>query len=224
MQKHRSLLLMNNFVIYGGTFDPIHFGHIKTALDVQNTFHFDRFVFLPCKKPVLKEPSQASSEQRISMLKLGLLPYPEFTIDLREMNRNTPSYMVETLESYREELGKAVSITLLLGTDAFLDLPRWHHWEKILKLCHILVINRPGTEDKKPSNTLLNLLKKHETNHHRDLLKRPYGKIYQYDAGRYDISSTEIREKINERKSIKDYIPPAVYQYIVDEKLYGIKD
>lgn len=215
---------MNNLVIYGGTFDPIHYGHIKTALDVQNTFHFEHFIFLPCKKPVLKEPSQASSEQRISMLKLGLLPYPAFTVDLREMNRNTPSYMVDTLKSYRKEQGNTVSITLLLGTDAFLDLPRWYHWEEILNLGHILVINRSATSTKKPSNTILNLLKKHETNHHKDLLKLPYGKIYRYDAGRYDISSTWIREKINERKSLKDYIPPAVYQYIVDESLYRIKE
>ena len=133
---------MKNLVIYGGTFDPPHLGHLNTALAIQDILHFDRLIFLPCKTPVLKQATLASSEQRVNMLKLALEGYSNFDIDLREITRITPSFMVETLESFRQDLGDQVAITLCLGSDAFLQLPQWHSWRKILKLSNVLVIKR----------------------------------------------------------------------------------
>ena len=142
---------MNNILIYGGSFDPPHLGHIKTASAVQKKFNFDTFFFVPCKQPVLKSKSIASSAQRLDMLKLALTSYSqfEFQIDTRELDRDTPSFMLDTLTSFQEEYKNKASITLLLGMDAFLELPRWHQWKKILTCCDLLVMQRAGEDQNK---------------------------------------------------------------------------
>lgn len=211
---------MQNLILFGGTFDPPHLGHLNTALAVQNHFHFERFIVLPCKLPVLKKASTASSEQRVHMLKLTFQPYPEFEIDLREIHRETPSFMVDTLQSLRNELGSEIPITLLLGRDAFLQLPQWYKWEKILELCNLLVIQRACTEEVAISGQLSTLVKQHEVTDKSELLKQPFGKIYQYNAGEYPISSSELRQKIARDEDVAPYLPEGVYQYIKNQTLY----
>lgn len=211
---------MHNLIVYGGSFDPLHLGHLNTALAVQNEFQFERFLFLPCKTPVLKEASVASTEQRVEMLKRALGPHPDFEIDLREIKRNTPSFMVNTLESLREEFGVDTAITLLIGMDAFIQLPQWYNWGKILQLSHLLVIKRPTITENQIPAILQKLLSTHETSKKNDLLTKSYGKILRYDAGEYDISSTWLREQIKQGKNIKDCLPEAVYRYIKEHDLY----
>ena len=111
---------MHSIAIFGGTFDPIHNGHILTSLAIQKSFQFSSYRFIPCKVPAIKPASTASTEQRIHMLRLALKNYNQFEIDLREIKRDTPSYMVETLKSLRKDYPYA-SITLILGFDAFLS-------------------------------------------------------------------------------------------------------
>lgn len=132
----------NTILIYGGSFDPPHFGHLDTALNVQHYFRFEQFIFLPCKTPLLKKNALASPLQRLEMLQILIKGYPEFSISTIELDRDTPSYMSETLEQFRRDYGPEVSITLLLGRDAFLNLQKWHGWEKIPKLCNVLMIHR----------------------------------------------------------------------------------
>lgn len=212
---------MHNLVIYGGSFDPVHYGHLKTALAVQQALNFDRFLFLPCKTPLLKKTTMASSAQRLDMLALALQPYPRFAIDSQEIERDTPSYMVDTLQNIRRLGGQNLAITLLIGMDTFLQLPQWHAWQQLMDLSHLLVIHRPGAVEKASIAPVLQaLLITRETHDKKELLTQPYGKIYRLDAGQYDISSTWLRQQINQGLSIENYVPAAVNQYIKEQALY----
>ncbi|STX51263.1 nicotinate-nucleotide adenylyltransferase [Legionella busanensis] len=213
---------MSNLIIFGGTFDPIHNGHINTAINVQNYFHFDRFIFLPCKVPVLKDNAQASTTQRLEMLRLAIEETNKselhFEIDTREINRETPSYMVTTLEDYRAELGNTIAISLLLGIDAFATLPQWYQWGRLLQLANILVISRPGYQLK--SQCLRDLLNEQETYKAKHIQKRAHGLIYQFNAGLYNLSSTAVRAKIKHDDSINSDLPISVGQYIKKNQVY----
>lgn len=211
---------MQSILIYGGSFDPPHYGHLKTACHVQNEFHFNSFLFLPCKSPVLKKTTQASAEHRLAMLQLALLDYLNFKVDTRELDRDTPSYMVETLKSFRETLGDKVSITLLIGSDAFLQLPEWHQWDRLAELSHLLIIKRPHIDLESLPQVLRLFLEKRQTEDKHQLLNQPHGNVMYYDAGHYDISSTIIREQFYQNAAVKDALPPNVYAYIKEKALY----
>lgn len=209
-----------NLMIYGGTFDPPHHGHLNTAKAVQDHMHFEHLVFLPCKIPVLKKAAESTVEQRITMLRLALEHETPFEIDLREITRDTPSFMVETLKSFRQDWGPDAAITLLLGMDAFLDLPRWHEWRTILQLSHLLIIKRTDIDEKKNSAPLKELLQIHETLDKQALKTTPFGKIYRYNAGEYAISSSGLRAQMKASHDIAAYVPKKVYEYIKTEALY----
>lgn len=214
---------MRNLIIYGGTFDPIHNGHIETALNIQNHFHFERFLFLPCKVPILKNQAEAMPAQRVKMIELAIAPHDKhgnFDIDLSEINRDTPSYMVDSLQHFRAQFGNGMAITLLMGTDTFNQLPRWHKWLKLLTLGNILVINRAGFHDQPTSDPLKKLITKHETFDGSALTKQTHGLIYRYDAGNYDFSSSWIRKQLHRGTNMQGYLPPAVLEYIKQNNLY----
>lgn len=196
---------MKNILIYGGSFDPPHLGHIKTACAVQKKFAFDRFIFVPCKQPVLKAESLASPKQRLDMLELALAPHAQFKfeIDTRELDRDTPSFMVDTLISIQQDYKNNASITLLLGMDSFLELPRWHQWKKIITLCDLLVIQRAGEHHPKEISFLLPC------------------RLNFFDAGNYPIASSKLRERIKAGEQLeKNLLPEAVYDYIMIHRLY----
>lgn len=210
---------MYNLIIYGGTFDPVHNGHINIALKVQKKIHFDKFIFLPCRTPALKQEPLSTPEQRVKMLQIALqnLP-PTFEIDLLEINRAGPSYMVDSLLHFRSQLGTTFPITLLLGMDSFIQLPYWHRWEEILKLANLCVVNRPGNIlcFSEPVKTLLDSKK---TEDFKLLLNHPSGAIYHFNTRDYDISSTLIRQELAQRKWVNS-IPEAVMLYIKENKIY----
>lgn len=210
---------MQKIAILGGTFDPVHNGHIKTSLCIQMQFNFDKYFFLPCKSPVLKPLSLATNQQRVTMLTLALKDYKQFQIDLREINRESPSYMLTTLESFRKEYQDA-SITLIIGYDAFLLLNRWYQWHKLIDLANFLVINRPECSDQVIPDELIQLIKKHEKKSKDDLLTHQSGVVFFLDAGYYAISSTAIRQSISQHQNISHELPESVYQYIIEQKLY----
>ncbi|MCE0723497.1 MULTISPECIES: nicotinate-nucleotide adenylyltransferase [Legionella] len=210
---------MHSIAIFGGTFDPIHNGHLQASKFIQTHIKFDSYIFLPCKTPTIKPPTLANNEQRVEMLKLAIKEIPDFKLDLREIERDTPSYMVETLKSFRLEYSKA-SITLIIGYDAFLSLPRWHQWEKIITLANLLVINRKEFARQAVPEIMQEFLEKHQIKSKIELLNTQAGSVFLFDAGNYDISSTFIREEIEKGADVKNMLPHTVYEYIKDQGLY----
>lgn len=214
---------MPDIAIYGGTFDPIHNGHIKTAIAIQNYFHFDRLLFLPCKVPVLKDKAQASATQRIDMLRIALAEQKKenhFDLDLTEINREGPSYMIDTLKSFRQRFGDDLSITMIIGQDSFNQLPQWHLWEELITKANILVIDRPGSNKNPESASLKQLVINHETHSPEQIKNQAFGLIYRFNAGDYDISSTKIREAIRSNHGLNDLLPSSVLEYIKTQQLY----
>jgi nicotinate-nucleotide adenylyltransferase len=210
---------MNTIAIFGGTFDPIHNGHIQTSIAIQKQFNFDSYRFMPCKSPAIKPPTTASTAQRVTMLELALQKYDEFTIDLREVNRETPSYMVETLDSLRKEFIEA-SITLIIGYDAFLSLPKWHQGEEILKLANLLIINRDDFNSDLIPNSLKTLIEIHKVTDKKGILDKKQGVVETFNAGAYPISSTKIRYALKKQLNVSQLVPEEVYNYINLQGLY----
>ncbi|WP_298626082.1 nicotinate-nucleotide adenylyltransferase [uncultured Legionella sp.] len=210
---------MHSIAIFGGTFDPVHLGHIQTSKRVQSHFKFDSFYFLPCKIPAIKPPTLASNEQRIQMLELAIKHLPGFKVDLREIQRETPSYMVETLQTFRMEYAGS-SINLIMGYDAFLSLPQWHQWKKIIELANLLVINRSHYSEKPVPEEIRELMNVHMTNTETMLKSRTAGVICFFNAGNYGISSTELRKKLRQHQEIRNELPEEVYAYIKRWGLY----
>ena len=209
---------MTSLLIYGGSFDPPHLGHLNTARNVQHYFHFDQFVFLPCREPVLKKPTSVEASGRFDMLKLMLKDYPEFSINTLEIDRKTKSYMTDTLKMLRDKVGSSTSITLLLGMDAFLTLPHWHQVQDIPTLCNVLVIQRKGTSEERGAKSLEALFKK--CTHPLDILNKPHGQLLYFDAGQYPMSSTNIRQKIQSHQKVDDSLSQDVEDYIKTHGLY----
>jgi nicotinate-nucleotide adenylyltransferase len=210
---------MQSIALFGGAFDPVHNGHLQTSLRIQDHFHFDSYRFLPCKTPSIKSATIANSLQRTEMLRRAIQPYPQFTLDLREINRETPSYMVHTLESLRSE-HKRDSLTLIIGYDAFLSLPQWYQWEQIIKCANLMVINRNQFSEVPMPDLIQRFLLKHQCTQKQELLSTQSRLIYLFNAGDYPISSTEIRNQLKNNEDIEGKVPTEVYQYIKTQGLY----
>jgi nicotinate-nucleotide adenylyltransferase len=211
-----------SLLIYGGTFSPVHCGHLQIAQQVQQHFRFDEFLFSPCKAPVLDKQWCAPADDRVAMLQLALQGQRRFQIDLTEIQRAGPSYTVDTLLYWRGKRGVDVSISLLLGMDSFLQLPRWSRWELLLELAHLVIVDRATATTQSMDEVLTELLRTHQTDLKTDLLTEPYGKIYRFNAGDYPVSSSQVREAIAHRQDISQWVPLAVENYINAHAVFDI--
>jgi len=204
--------------ILGGTFDPIHFGHLRTALELQQILNLSEIRFIPCQTPVHKATVYASAEDRLMMLKFATKIQDTFIVDPREINRSSPSYMFETLQSLREEFPDR-PLLMLLGSDAFKDLPSWHQWEQLLDFCHIVVALRPGYR-LNLSDDMQQYLKQNTLTDAKALEDEYHGGIYVQTITALDISATMIRTQISAGFSPRFLLPETVLAYIGAQKLY----
>ena len=128
--------------LFGGTFDPVHIGHLRSALETAELLGLDELRLLPAARPPHRETPQVSAQQRLAMVELAVAGVAPLTVDARELARDKPSYTIDTLESLRAELGSEAQLFLMVGWDAFCGLPTWHRWDELLQHCHMLVLQR----------------------------------------------------------------------------------
>lgn len=204
--------------ILGGTFDPIHFGHLRTALDVQQALMLDELRFIPLRDPPHREQPLSTPAQRLAMLQAAIADQPGFCVDERELKREGKSYTVETLRSLRAELGDT-PLCLILGSDAFRGFPGWHQPREILQLTHLVVMRRPG-EAEPHAASLQAFIQGRKANSPATLHETPAGRILFQTVTQLDISATGIRTLIRQGRSPRYLVPDATLQIIEREGLY----
>jgi nicotinate-nucleotide adenylyltransferase len=205
--------------ILGGSFDPIHFGHIKPSLQLAEKFQLSCIKLIPCKISPFKDNTFASAQHRWNMISIISASSELFEADPRELERDTPSYTYETLREIAKEAPSESKLFWIMGEDALLGFPKWHQAEKIMQLCNILVMRRPGfdvSEDVGASTWL----KSYMCNDVGMLEKKHSGCIYMTDVELFDISSTRIRQTVQAGEQPRFMLPDGVWNYIKRNNLY----
>ena len=205
--------------IFGGTFDPVHYGHLRPLWEVKEALSFDEVRLIPSYIPPHREAPGASPEQRLAMLKLALSDVPEFFIDQRELERGGASYMVDTLQSLRDELGET-SISLILGQDAFNGLASWHRWQHLIELAHIVVMHRPGSQLPEVG-AVSELVNERRSTAPAELKQTPAGRVFIQNVTQLDISATDVRAILAKKGDVRFLMPEPVRQYIAESQLYS---
>lgn len=205
--------------LFGGTFNPIHNGHLRMALEFKQHLGLDRMYLVPAALPPHRSQPEVSAEQRLAMVKLAVAECEQLQVDDRELKRSTPSYTVDTLESLRQELGEQVSLVLCMGMDSLLGLPSWHRWQEIFELANIAVAARPGWQMLE-EGPVAELLEQRQVSA-AQLAEHTRGVIVVEELSLLPISSTDIRRQIAWGFSPNYLIPSRVWSYIQQHGLYG---
>lgn len=204
--------------LFGGTFDPVHIGHLRLALEIKQQLKLDEMRLLPCHKPPHRQTPQATSVQRIKMLRIALQHCPELQVDERELLHDKPSYTYDTLLEMRAELGSEVSLILCVGEDAFAGIDSWYCWQELIHLAHIVVIGRSGLN--LPHNAdVANLLQTYQCDS-STLKEKAAGSIVLQTPRLLPISATEIRKQVHAGESAQFLVSDGVWQYICEQNLY----
>lgn len=206
--------------LLGGTFDPIHYGHLRIALEIREALDLDEVRFLPCGIPPHRSVPGADAEARAGLVERATAGVPGFVLDRRELTRSGPSYTYDTLRSLRRDFGPELPFCLILGADAFAGLPAWHHAADLLGLTHIVVAHRPG-ESTEMAPPLAALVGGRVTARAGDLRAAPGGCVMWVDVTQLDISATAVREQLRRGRDPRFLIPDAVLEAIRTQGLYG---
>ncbi|MGL4859775.1 MAG: nicotinate-nucleotide adenylyltransferase [Enterobacteriaceae bacterium] len=208
------------YALFGGTFDPIHYGHIKPVEALAAEVDLQHVLLLPNHVPPHRPQPEASPAQRLQMLQLVVAQHPLFSIDQRELRRTTPSYTIDTLQELRSELGRETPLAFIIGQDSLLTLHLWHRWQELLDYCHLLVCARPGYPNELQTTELRQWLAQHRTMIPEQLKLQPQGLIYLARTPLLDISATTIRQYQRLGQSCNDLLPPVIQSYIRQQGLY----
>jgi nicotinate-nucleotide adenylyltransferase len=209
---------LNVIGIFGGTFDPIHHGHLRTALELRRELGLSEVRFVVSGSPPHRTRPQAPAELRLRMVEAAIAGESAFLADGRELARPGPSYMVDTLMELRGEQPEA-SLCLLLGMDAFSGLPTWSRWDQLLMLAHIVVVRRPGAPD--PAGRVAQLLKAHSIRETETLAAEPGGCIYVASVTQLEISASALRRSIGEGLDPRYLVPDPVRDIIIETRCYA---
>ncbi|EAQ97201.1 nicotinate-nucleotide adenylyltransferase [Congregibacter litoralis KT71] len=205
--------------IFGGTFNPIHFGHLRSALELVEALSLSELRFMPAAEPPHRASPEVSAADRATMVERAIAGEPRFRCDRRELERHGPSYTVASLEELRGELGRERGICLIMGCDALLGLPQWHRWEALLDLAHLVIIARPGWVFPE-EGVVAELLEEHGSSSDA-LHTMPAGKIVTQTLRPQDISATNIRALLQSGLSARYLLPESVLAYIAERGLYA---
>jgi len=205
--------------IFGGTFDPIHYGHLRTALELLEGLSLAEVRFIPCGRQPLRHEQTAASQTRLSMVEAAVESEARFSVDTRELEREGPSYSVDTLTGLRTE-HQDRPLCLLLGMDAFLSLPNWQRWEELIGLAHIVVAHRPGWQAPVEGD-LGDLVREHATEAPQDLRAASSGRVFITPVTQLEISATGLRKLIRAGLDPKYLVPESVRGIITETECYA---
>jgi len=206
--------------ILGGTFDPIHYGHLRPAAEAQTVLGLSGLRLIPAARPPHRDPPVASASDRLAMARLAVEEFPGMTVDERECHREGLSYTVVTLESLRAELGADVPLCLLVGADAFSGFTSWHRWQAIPAMAHLAVLRRPDSAVAREPATWPEWARARAAENVDDLAREPAGKVFFVNVKPQTVSATDVRRRVARHEPIAGLVPPAVEHHIHQHQLY----
>ena len=201
--------------LFGGTFDPVHYGHLTPLAELQQRIDCHEVRVIPAAIPPHRLPPVASADQRVAMLAIALREYPGWMLDNCELERDGPSYSVHTLQALRASRPDD-SLCLVMGSDAFAGFPTWYHWQEIFELCHIVVIERPG----EPAAGEHDWAQKRLVSDADALRTASAGYVYPLSLTLLDISATDIRDRLAAEQDVQGMLPQGVLDYIQEHEIY----
>lgn len=194
--------------LLGGTFDPIHVGHLVIAEELRLKLDLNEVLFIPAGQPWLKSKrSMAPAEHRLEMLKLAVVSNAHFKVSTIELKRPGPSYSVDTISALRDELGAEAELFFIVGFDALAELPMWKEPSRLLGMCQVVGVRRPGYAELDWQSL-------------EQAIPGVSSRVMVVDVSQIDISSTQIRERVAKGLSIRPLVPEAVERYILEHRLY----
>lgn len=205
--------------VLGGTFNPIHNGHLRSALELVELLGLERLHLMPCANPPHRQAPACTAERRADMVELAVAGEPRLICDRRELARGGPSWTVDSLAGLRAEYGPERSLGLVMGCDALLGLERWHRWQALLDYAHIIVIARPGWYLPE-AGAVADWLARHRMTDASALSEQAAGGILVLELRPLAISSTEIRALCSAQRSARYLLPEPVLDYIETHQLY----
>ena len=205
--------------VFGGTFDPVHYGHLRSALELVERLQLQQLRLMACAVPPHRDQPACAAAHRVAMVELAVAGEPRLACDRRELEREGPSYTIDSLIDLRRELGSGHSLSLVMGCDAVLGIASWHRWQELLEWAHIVVIARPGW-DLPTIGPVSDWLRTHRHEDRNVLCQRPGGVILIEELRPLAISSTEIRNLLAAGRSARYLLPQAVLDYIQTHDLY----
>ncbi|MDG1165758.1 MAG: nicotinate-nucleotide adenylyltransferase [Porticoccaceae bacterium] len=205
--------------LFGGTFNPVHTGHLRVATELAELLHVRSVRMMPCAFPPHRGAPQASAQQRLDMLNAAIANQSLLVADDLELQRTEPSYSIDTLELVRQQIGAVQPLFFCIGMDALAKIDTWQRWRELLGHCHIVVSSRPETERPK-TGAVAEWIDAHRCDDLAILQQSPAGKVHFCEMTMLDLSSTEIRRKLARGENIQFMTPDAVVNYIQQHHLY----
>lgn len=208
-------------LLFGGSFDPVHRGHVETARAAQQAIAASRLVWLPTSRSPLKDVVNTSPAQREAMLRLMLATSSEasWSLDLGELQAPPPSYTIDSLRRWRRQLGPQQPLAFLMGRDSLQGLMRWRDWQRLCDYAHLVIASRPGHVEPLPE-PLQNWLENRQISSPELLQSRPFGQALLLDTPPWPVSSTDLRSALTDQRPTGDWLEPAIRDYIDQHGLY----
>ena len=209
--------------VLGGSFDPIHFAHLRLAQEARDFLNLSEVRFIPAGHPPHRGPAKVPDVHRVAMLEIALKNNPNFRVDPRELGKTEPTYTIDTLQSLRTDVGDQIPLVLFIGADQFLLMHTWRRWQALTDVAHLLVAMRPGIEPFSPNKLMPEVrawYRMHRRDTPDDVNQQPAGHIFLLDLTPLAISSTTIRATIAAGQSARYLLPDPVLDYIRANHLY----